>query len=625
MIISVISYATISIFLAILFIFVIKVYEAVCYANVKHVETKAPIKNRLSIWQSIMLLIREPRKPLSEKLFELTMKFENEPFMFFFGGWNPTVVFSTPHAAKTILIDHWKDFDKNPRVFNPHQEMVIGKSLVVMNGKEWKTNRLVMNPSFQHVEKYLPIMSEKIKYCCDNLKQLDKCSSGEKDTQAASETSQPATESKHIIIQHNEIFRRLTLDIIGLSAFDYDFNFLENMLGEETSTKNEKVLHSLKYIVDNVTSPERVVGGKLYTSLPIVDNHRMMSSISVVKNFLNEIVERKKLEHLDRQAIDAVTPTMETVLDSMIESVKDLEHTFPDTTQETEKREPSVNEEENEEPPFTITKKNLFDNVILLFLAGHATTANALSFLLYNLASNRRVQEKLVQELRNNLPEFGNTSKSVVSSPQDLERLTKIEYLDWVVNENLRMYPPAGFLVRLSNKTVLVDHFKIPKGHSVTISVKGIHYNPDAWGNQADSFLPERFNSTSRIRSPMVSETLHHSKLKKEEQINIDEMPERTISSEEHHRPVCSFIPFGTGARGCLGSRFSIMEQKIFISQIISKYVIELPFPKKVSFKGVGPLLGLSDEVSIQLTERLRDTTDTSSEQIWTNKETSLP
>lgn len=106
--------------------------------------------------------------------------------------------------------------------------------------------------------------------------------------------------------------------------------------------------------------------------------------------------------------------------------------------------------------------------------------------------------------------------------------------LNMVINESLRLYPPATVLPRMAFEDIKLGDLHIPKGLSVWIPVLAIHHSKELWGKDANEFNPERFAS-----KPFT--------------------PGR-------------FIPFAAGPRNCIGQSFAIMEAKIILAMLISRF-----------------------------------------------------
>ncbi|KAE8662386.1 hypothetical protein F3Y22_tig00113338pilonHSYRG00082 [Hibiscus syriacus] len=104
-----------------------------------------------------------------------------------------------------------------------------------------------------------------------------------------------------------------------------------------------------------------------------------------------------------------------------------------------------------------------------------------------------------------------------------------------VINESLRLYPPATVLPRMAFENIKIRRSFIPKGLSIWIPVLAIHHSEELWGKDVNEFNPDRFNS-------------------------------RPFASGRH------FIPFAAGPRNCIGQSFAMMEAKIILSMFISRF-----------------------------------------------------
>lgn len=190
--------------------------------------------------------------------------------------------------------------------------------------------------------------------------------------------------------------------------------------------------------------------------------------------------------------------------------------------------------------------QQLIDEIKILFIAGHETTANALTFTLYLLGKHPEVQEKIFQEII-----------EIESSTNDLvEQLQKMTYLNAVLNESMRLYPPAWITDRQNVEDDNMGQFYIKKGTLIGVSFYELHRNPKYWENP-NEFIPERFLGEQRKQSMQY------------------------------------FYPFGAGPRMCIGAGFAIYEMCLTLSHIVKKYVIkstknEINFNPLITLKPVG-------------------------------------
>lgn len=190
--------------------------------------------------------------------------------------------------------------------------------------------------------------------------------------------------------------------------------------------------------------------------------------------------------------------------------------------------------------------QQLIDEIKILFIAGHETTANALTFTLYLLGKYPEVQEKVFQEII-----------EIESSTNDLvEQLQKMTYLNAVLNESMRLYPPAWITDRQNVEDDTLGQFYIKKGTLIGVSFYELHRNPKYWENP-NEFIPERFLGEQKKKSMQY------------------------------------FYPFGAGPRMCIGAGFAIYEMCLTLSSIIKKYEIkstktEIQFNPLITLKPVG-------------------------------------
>jgi cytochrome P450 family 313 len=113
------------------------------------------------------------------------------------------------------------------------------------------------------------------------------------------------------------------------------------------------------------------------------------------------------------------------------------------------------------------------------------TTALTVASTLLLLAMHKDIQNKLFQELRDILPSR--------DADVDFDTLSKLPYLDQVVNESMRLFPVVPFATKLTDAEVVLSDCILPKGVSIGIFFIKTHTNPEIWGDDAHLFKPERF------------------------------------------------------------------------------------------------------------------------------------
>lgn len=169
-----------------------------------------------------------------------------------------------------------------------------------------------------------------------------------------------------------------------------------------------------------------------------------------------------------------------------------------------------------------LNDKEIFGQAAVFLVAGYETTSVLLSFFFYTMAIEPVIQEKVYEEIRD---AFENVSRSILSKTtaqnnfvQDeitYEKLQQLPYLDMVINETLRMYPPftRQFACEICVCTFCFDRFEriasedyqlgeyhLPKGMIISVPVYSLHHDPNVWP-EPEKFNPERYISNSNRNS----------------------------------------------------------------------------------------------------------------------------
>ncbi|WP_240501893.1 cytochrome P450 [Bacillus sp. MUM 13] len=170
------------------------------------------------------------------------------------------------------------------------------------------------------------------------------------------------------------------------------------------------------------------------------------------------------------------------------------------------------------------------DELMTIFLAGHETTANALSWALYLLSQHPETEQKLFQEI-----------DSVIGDrPPAPDDFMKLSYTQNIIWEAMRLFPPSYVTGREAEEDVEIGGYRFKKGDTILVSQYVMHRHPKYF-EQADSFIPERFENN-------YLKTL----------------------------PPYAYFPFGGGARVCIGNHFAVMEAVLVLACIAQRYRLRL-------------------------------------------------
>ena len=188
----------------------------------------------------------------------------------------------------------------------------------------------------------------------------------------------------------------------------------------------------------------------------------------------------------------------------------------------------------DEETGAQMNDQQIRDEAITMFAAGHETSATALSWLLLELAKQPGIVAKIraEAELFETVPTF--------------DQLLKLPYTRQVIEEGMRLFPPAWTMTREALEDDEVEGKPIPKGISVFMSIYELHRNPNIWKNPL-VFDPENFS------------------------------PENV-----KNRPKFNYLPFGAGPRLCIGLQFAMMEMQLILAALVKRFDFEIDPSHKI-------------------------------------------
>ena len=175
----------------------------------------------------------------------------------------------------------------------------------------------------------------------------------------------------------------------------------------------------------------------------------------------------------------------------------------------------------------TMTNEQLIDEILILFVAGHETTANALTFTLKLLAQNKEVLTKVEAEIKE-------TSAKKLTP---LQEISQLNYTKCCIEESLRLYPPAWITDRVNIEDDKISDYVLKKGTIIGASIYEIHRNKKYW-ERPEVFKPSRF-------------------------------------FEENRKEIMPYyMPFGAGPRLCIGNNFAMYEMILAVNTILKRFHI---------------------------------------------------
>jgi len=177
-----------------------------------------------------------------------------------------------------------------------------------------------------------------------------------------------------------------------------------------------------------------------------------------------------------------------------------------------------------------MSDRQVRDEAVTIVLAGHETTANALTWAWVLLAQHPEAEAKLHAEL----------DAVLGGELPGLEHIRSLTYTEQVIKETMRLYPPIPEFARQALSDVRLGEYVIPKGTIVMVPVFAMHHDP-RWFEDPDSFRPERF-----------------------------------AGGAERALPKLAYLPFGGGPRVCIGNAFAQMEATLLLATLAQRYRLSL-------------------------------------------------
>eukprot|EP00933_Yihiella_yeosuensis_P005962 TRINITY_DN11058_c0_g1_i2.p1 TRINITY_DN11058_c0_g1~~TRINITY_DN11058_c0_g1_i2.p1 ORF type:complete len:681 (-),score=134.20 TRINITY_DN11058_c0_g1_i2:113-2155(-) len=421
------------------------------------------------------------------------------------------MVVSDPQLIKHMLKDNVFNYDKG--VLGEVLEDVMGKGLIPADFETWKVRRRAIVPGFHN--KWLDFQVGE--FARAGLFLVEKL----KKAAASGET-----------IDMEERFGSVALDIIGKAVFNYEFGSVE---GESPVVK--AAIQSLREVEHRAQTPFQ------YWKIPLMD----------------VIVERQR-EFKDNMELlnGALNKCIEQALAGRSEA--DLEEL--EARDYSKMENPSLLRFLVDMKGEATSGKQLRDDMITMLIAGHETTASALTWALFELAQNQPLMQRVQEEV------------DQVMGDRDAptyEDVKKMELVRLCIAESLRMYPEPPLLIRRA-----IDEDTLPAGATgketkvlramdFFVSIYNLHRNEKYWPN-ANTFDPDRFKR--KYVNPDVPGWAGYNPDKWKGQLYPNE-----IASDY------ALVPFGAGPRKCVGDTFAMLEASVSLAVVLRDFNFSFAAP----------------------------------------------
>ncbi|WP_139894749.1 cytochrome P450 [Campylobacter jejuni] len=372
-------------------------------------------------------------------------------------------VINDTKEVKRMMVDEVREFPKSAFL---HELLspLLGESIFTTNGEVWKKQRELLRPSFEmtRINKVFNLMSEAVADMMDRFSKYP----------------------NHAVIEVDEAMAFITADVIFRTI-------MSSKLNEE---KGKKILNAFVTFQEQSvhTAMRRMFRFPKWLSYVLGDRKRAKAG-DVIRQVLSDII-KPRYDMADNAEFEDILGSLLLVVDA-----------------DTNKR---------------FSFEEILDQVAMLFLAGHETTASSLTWTLYLLSLYPKEQEKAYEEI----------TQVLQGGAIEISHLRQFKYLINIFKESLRLYPPVGFFAREAKKDTQVRDKLIKKGSGVVIAPWLIHRHEEFWTNP-HGFNPSRFEG----------------EYKKD-----------------------AYLPFGVGERICIGQGFAMQEAILILANILKTYKLEL-------------------------------------------------
>ena len=382
-------------------------------------------------------------------------------------------IFLHPEHNKHILQDNNRNYTKLPNPVNAILVPIVGHGLLTSDGEFWLRQRRLAQPAFhrRRIAGFSTTMTGATALMLDRWQDS-------------------AQDAGHVDVLQEMM--RLTLEIAGRTLFSVDLRGEADRIGPAFTAINRQFRHFSAH----------PLGATLLQMEWLPRTRRFLGNVARLDEVVHDIIrERRRI----RESNGERPAKGEDLLDMLMDA-------------------------RDEETGQGMTDRQLRDEVMTIMLAGHETTANALTWTLYLLSQHpdvrRKVEEEVDEVLGGKVPTF--------------EQIADLRYLNMVLQESMRLYPPAYATSRTAQEEDTIAGYDVDAGAPITISPYLTHRHPDFW-EDPEKFDPQRFS------------------------------PEASAA-----RPRYAYIPFGGGPRKCIGSNFAMTEATLVLAMLTQRYRMHL-------------------------------------------------
>ncbi|XP_055890424.1 cytochrome P450 3A24-like [Biomphalaria glabrata] len=404
------------------------------------------------------------------------------------------------NILKQVMVKDFNNFVDRAAIIASNSP--VEKGVFFLGGQDWKRVRHVITPSFS---------TGKLKRVTDLI--------NESGVKLANLLDSYAQKDNLLNIKH--IMGQFTGEVIARTAFSLKTDCLGKTEDDEFTKFTKKIF---------------VIPGRIRNFLMLIILQWRLLHLFLVKKckvFFFDSVSKEADEYFqailhrtveDRKQLSRDWQRPYTDLFQNLISAKDA------GDKEMKESDGTPNNDSWDTLPKTMSEEELLGQSMFIIFAGFDTTATTLQMCCYNLARHPDIDEKVYQEIQN----------IVKSDLPSYEEIQQLKYMEQVINETLRLYPPAPIMTRRAAETRKYGNITIPKGAGVIIPLDMVMRDPKHYPD------PEKFD------------------------------PDRFTEENVAQRDPMTFMPFGYGPRQCIGMRLAYIELKYCLVHVLRKVKFEL-------------------------------------------------
>ncbi|KAK1227410.1 hypothetical protein PQX77_009595 [Marasmius sp. AFHP31] len=392
-------------------------------------------------------------------------------------------------------------------------------------GEDHKRHRRIMNPAFgaPEAKALVPVFSEAASVLTNKWKDLLSLSQDEAEGQ---------------VFDMTKWVSRATLDAIGHAGFDYNFGAMQNQ-----DNRLANVYHNLFADMFAAPSDKALIRGHLTSFIPIGMMSRLLEYLSksdprLARGRESREVAREVASELVREKSKVVAESGSSRRDVMSLLVK------ANMASQSEKNR--------------LSEEELYAQMLVMFIAGHETTANSLSWSLLELARHPQVQDRLRKEIHDKERQIASEGRS--GSGFTAADLDSLPYLNAVLKESMRYHAVAIRLAKMAyaddclplsegikmTSGKEINEIPVRKGQKVLISIAAYNRSKEVFGEDAHVFRPERWLENDSAESQKGVGT----------SVGV----------------FANLLTFSGGVRSCIGWRFAVLELQTFLVELVGNF-----------------------------------------------------